>query len=62
MKTNNFFKFMPIAALLLLYSCGDEKNKQTEEEKVTPKVRIEEVKLVLWSNFPLLPQAFRLTR
>ncbi len=46
MKTNNFFKFMPIAALLLLYSCGDEKNKQTEEEKVTPKVRIEEVKLV----------------
>lgn len=46
MKTNNFFKFMPIAALLLLYSCGGEKNKQTEEEKVTPKVRVEEVKLV----------------
>lgn len=46
MKTKNVFKFMPLATLLLLYSCGGGSDKQTEEEKVTPKVRVEEVRLV----------------
>lgn len=46
MKTNNLFKFIALAAVLLSSSCGSGTEKQTEEEKVVPKVRVEEVKLV----------------
>lgn len=46
MKTNNLLKFIPLASVLLLSSCGGGTTKQTEEEKVVPKVRVEEVKLV----------------
>ncbi len=46
MKTNNLLKFIPLAALLLLSACDGGAKKETVEEKVIAKVRVEEVKLV----------------
>lgn len=44
MKTNNLLKIIPLAAIVLLSACGG-KDKQTTEEVVIKKVRVEEVKL-----------------
>lgn len=46
MKTNNLFKCIPLAAILLLSSCGGKNKNTTAEVKETPKVRVEAVSLV----------------
>lgn len=45
MKRNNILKFMPLATLLILASCGGATKNETQTEAVKKNVKVEEVRL-----------------